>query len=85
VEDEITGGSLFADAQHQQRPQQRAGGGQQEERGIAQVRAGAQRVEPINVSEIPSDRAERDQVIARQVMTAIAQQLPGETRGVLPK
>jgi hypothetical protein len=40
---------------------------------------------PLFVPEIPSDRAERDQVVARQVMTAIAQQLPGETRFFLPK
>ena len=40
---------------------------------------------PLFVPEIPPDRAERDQVVARQVMTAIAQQLPGETREYLPK
>jgi hypothetical protein len=31
------------------------------------------------VPDISSDRAERDQVVARQVMTAIAQQLPKNT------
>jgi hypothetical protein len=44
-----------------------------EQRGRLRVSFG-----PPFMPEIPSDRSEQDRVVARQVMTAIARQLPGE-------